>query len=602
MTDEQEQLEFARRVLRTHWGRDGRLLRLPGENFNALVSSDGQFQVLKISGDPDAEIHLEQAVLQRLAEAALPVPLTLASTDGRHVVRLNEAGLTWQARLQRFQPGKEWRSLGSTATRLELIGRQLAEVHQALSGLERTEPRSNRTHQWDLAQALQHRSGISLAPDACMRHHLERCLHLYAACALPYFADCPQGMLHGDFNDENILLDEERISGILDVGDCQRGALIQDLAICLSYALQHEGIGLQEGGRLIKGYDTVRTLTEAELDLLHPLVLARLATSTLIGLARRRTQPEHTTWFSHEDSTLKTIGRLIDLSPRTARGLLSETWQEPNPPHCSTELVLAGRNDHLGPSLSISYQRPLHIVRGSGQYLHAADGEPYLDLVNNVCHVGHCHPEVVEAIAGQASTLNTNTRYLHETIETYARRLSATLPDPLDTCFFVNSGSEANELALRLARAVTGSHDVLVIDGAYHGSTGNCVAMSPYKFDGPGGQGCPDWVHVVPSPDGYRGEIRGHDEDVGAAYGLEVGRVVGEACAKGRSIAGLFAEPILSCGGQIPLPPGYLAAAFDHVRKAGGGSRSQTRFRSASDGSARRSGDLNSTTWCPTSW
>ena len=570
MRGSQEQLEFAERVLKESWNRSGRLSRLPEENLNVRVDSEGESHVLKICLDPDAEVDLEQSVLKRLAEARLPVPASLPGVDGRHVVELKTEQATCKARLQQFQPGDQWRVLGSNPARLELIGGRLAKVHQALSGLEDLEPRSDRTHQWDLAEALQHRSAVEITSDPQVRHHLERCMHLYAASALPRLDDCPRGMLHGDLNDENILLEDERISGILDVGDCQRGALVQDLAICISYALQHEGIGLSESGCLLKGYHVVRPLEEVELEVLYPLVLARLATSALIGLTRRRAMPEHSTWFSHETSTLKAIGCVIELTPQAAKAQLTGALgKQPRPP-CSTDELLVARRAQLGPSLSISYQQPLHITRGAGQYLHAADGEPYLDLVNNVCHVGHCHPEVVEAIAGQASTLNTNTRYLHETIERYARRLSATLPDPLDTCFFVNSGSEANELALRLARTVTGSHDVLVVDGAYHGSTGNCVAMSPYKFDGPGGQGCPDWVHVVPSPDGYRGEIRGHDENVGAAYGLEVGRVVGEACARGRSIAGFFAEPILSCGGQVPLPPGYLAAAFDHVRKAGG--------------------------------
>ena len=146
--------------------------------------------------------------------------------------------------------------------------------------------------------------------------------------------------------------------------------------------------------------------------------------------------------------------------------------------------------------------------------------------------------------------------------------MCATMPDSLECCFLVNSGSEANELALRLARAATGSDDVLVLDGAYHGNTSSCVAMSPYKFDGPGGSGRAEWVHVAPMPDSYRGELRG--EGAGGGYALEVARVIGEACARGRSIGAFFAESLLSCGGQIPLPDGFLAAAFQHVRKAGG--------------------------------
>jgi 4-aminobutyrate aminotransferase-like enzyme len=214
--------------------------------------------------------------------------------------------------------------------------------------------------------------------------------------------------------------------------------------------------------------------------------------------------------------------------------------------------------------LSLSYDTPLHIVRGRGQYLSASDGRAYLDLVNNVCHVGHCHPRVVGALSEQAARLNTNTRYLHETVLAYAERLTATLPEALDVCFLVNSGSEANELALRLARAATGRHDVLVIDGAYHGSTGTCVEMSPYKFNGPGGSGKANWVHVVSTPDTYRGGVTVAD------LAAEVEQVIGAAASGGRPIAAFFAESLLSCGGQIPLPDGYLAAAFEHVRAAGG--------------------------------
>jgi ethanolamine-phosphate phospho-lyase len=146
--------------------------------------------------------------------------------------------------------------------------------------------------------------------------------------------------------------------------------------------------------------------------------------------------------------------------------------------------------------------------------------------------------------------------------------LCDTLPDPLNVCFLVNSGSEANELALRLARTHTGRRDMLVVDGAYHGNTGNLIAMSPYKFRGPGGQSKVEpWVHVAPVPDGYRGEYRGAGRDVGQAYGQEVLRVINDAKAP---IAGFLVESVMSCGGQIVLPPDYLQTAFEHVRHAGG--------------------------------
>ncbi|MGE5278237.1 MAG: aminotransferase class III-fold pyridoxal phosphate-dependent enzyme [Acidobacteriota bacterium] len=231
---------------------------------------------------------------------------------------------------------------------------------------------------------------------------------------------------------------------------------------------------------------------------------------------------------------------------------------------------LAGRRRRrLGPSLSLSYRAPLEIVRGSGSFLYDREGRAYLDVVNNVAHVGHAHPRVVAAGARQMAVLNTNTRYLHESILRYAERLCATLPEPLSVCFFVCSGSEANELALRMARAHTEGRDVVVVEGAYHGNTAALIDASPYKFDGPGGEGAPAHVHKVPMPDDYRGLYRWGDAEPGERFAAHVAEAVEAARARGGKPAAFLCESLLSCGGQIVLPPGYLAAAYRHARAAG---------------------------------
>src|ERR1041385_6286211 len=162
--------------------------------------------------------------------------------------------------------------------------------------------------------------------------------------------------------------------------------------------------------------------------------------------------------------------------------------------------LIQERSRLLGRNLSMAYEKPLNIVRGSMQYLFDDEGRRYLDAYNNVAHVGHCHPKVVAAGKQQMELLNTNTRYLSELILEYAEKLTAKLPDPLSVCYFVNSGSEANELALRLARAHTNARDLIVLDHAYHGNTTTLIDISPYKHDGPGGNGPPAWVHKAPLP------------------------------------------------------------------------------------------------------
>jgi 4-aminobutyrate aminotransferase-like enzyme/Ser/Thr protein kinase RdoA (MazF antagonist) len=236
----------------------------------------------------------------------------------------------------------------------------------------------------------------------------------------------------------------------------------------------------------------------------------------------------------------------------------------------SADALLDARRRRLGRNLSISYRRPIAMARGVRQYLFDRDGRRFVDCVNNVPHVGHNHPRVVEAAVRQLAVLNTNTRYLHESIVDYSERLGALMPEPLGVCFLVNSGSEANELALRLARAYTGHRDMVVVDHAYHGNTTSLVELSPYKFDGPGGTGAPPHVHKVVMPDVYRGPYRAADPQAGVRYGHEVRRAIERAESSGRRVAAFISESILGCGGQIVLPAGYLREAYAAVRAAGG--------------------------------
>ncbi len=262
---------------------------------------------------------------------------------------------------------------------------------------------------------------------------------------------------------------------------------------------------------------------------------------------------------------VREVWKSLSPDPNLLLRIPGELEPPPIPPRAT---LATRRRERLGPSLSLSYRRPLHIVRGRGAYLYDIDGQPYLDCVNNVAHVGHSHPRVVEAARRQMSVLNTNTRYLHEAILEYSERLAALLPDPLGVCFFVCSGSEANEQALRMARAHTRGHDVIVVEGAYHGNTTALVDISPYKIDGPGGRGAPEWVQVAPMPDLYRGRYRAEDREAAARYAGHV-RAAAEAIPAG-DLAAFFCESLLSCAGQIPLPDGYLAEAYPAVREAGG--------------------------------
>ena len=232
--------------------------------------------------------------------------------------------------------------------------------------------------------------------------------------------------------------------------------------------------------------------------------------------------------------------------------------------------IIKKRSKYLAPSFSVSYDRPLHIVQGRGQYLYDSNGKEYLDAVNNISHVGHCHPKVIEAANNQNKKLNTNTRYLHDSILDYAQNLTRTLPDGLGVCYFTNSGSESNDLALRIARLYNDSYESIVLSGAYHGHTSSLIDISPYKFLGPGGKGKPDFVHVIPMPDTYRGEHKMADAKLEEYYIDLVNKTITKIEQKGKQLAFFIVEPIMGCGGQIIIPSSFMTEAFKIVKEAGG--------------------------------
>lgn len=567
-----EQIEI---LLKSAYNLSGDLKRLPGENENfQVITQEGDRYVLKLA-DADlssATLELEHQILKHLKtiDLGLNFPInipTLAGDAFAHIVLDDDQSI--QGRLQTYVVGTPWGEAGvADIDRLRDLGAKLATLDLTLSSFE--DPNAQRSHRWDLTAASQHRGKLGLIEDPDKHLIAEMMFHIYAADGLPRLSNLPRSLIHGDANDENVLVQEGEVVGLLDFSDSLHNPTICELAIALAYVMLDQPEPLEAAAEVVAGYHAVRPLSIFELEVLFPLICGRLCTTVSIAAERRGIDPRHPTWFVTEERAWSLLEQLEPVNPVTAAQQLAagtglELHEEPGE---SLEELLPKRHQFISPSLSIAYDEPLKMIRGAGQYLYDDGGRPYLDLVNNVCHVGHCHPRVVQAGQVQMARLNTNTRYLYDGLTDYAQRLCDTLPDPLEICFFVNSGSEANELALRLAETHTGKKDFLVIEGAYHGHTGRLIAISPYKFMGKGGKGKPEpWVHIVPMPDGYRGIHKGQNRATGRAYGDELGMVVQQV---GAPIAGFIAESLLGCGGQIIPPDGYFERSFEHVRAAGG--------------------------------
>ena len=229
--------------------------------------------------------------------------------------------------------------------------------------------------------------------------------------------------------------------------------------------------------------------------------------------------------------------------------------------------ILLKRNKLISKSFSVSYDKPLHMLEAKNQYFYDENGREYLDCVNNISHVGHSHPKIHEAMVHQNLKLNTNTRYLYKIINDYSKKLLRTFPKNLDTIFFVCTGSEANDLAYRIAKNYTKSKDVLVMDNAYHGHTNTLIDISPYKFNGKGGSGKKNFVHIADMPDGLRGKWKYAEKDWIKQYISQVKLLVDNIYKNNKKLSCFFAESILGCGGQVVLPHNYLNEVFKIIRK-----------------------------------
>jgi 4-aminobutyrate aminotransferase-like enzyme len=232
-----------------------------------------------------------------------------------------------------------------------------------------------------------------------------------------------------------------------------------------------------------------------------------------------------------------------------------------------SDALLERRYRVLGRNSPLFYDKPLHLVRGEGVWLYDADGRRYLDAYNNVPHVGHCHPRVVAALKGQAAALNIHTRYLDENVVAYAERLTSLFDGELSMAMFCCTGSEANELALRIARDCSGGEGIISTDWAYHGNTAAVMQVSslftPAEKRGP-------FVRTVPVMDPYRDRAGRSDEALATAYAEDVKRAIDSFAAAGVRFAGLLYCTAFSSEGLPTVPAGFMAKALAHVHAAGG--------------------------------
>ncbi|MBU2426169.1 MAG: aminotransferase class III-fold pyridoxal phosphate-dependent enzyme [Gammaproteobacteria bacterium] len=566
-------------LLQQHYGLQGLLQPLPGYsdlNFLLQLGDTGRY-IVKVANSAEslAVLDLQNKAMQALAAADIAVPEALANRAGTLITAIDLHGEARWLRVLSYLPGRCYGELTQADKGPALwqqLGELLGKVSHGFANFEHVA--AYRELDWDLATAYRLcRKKIYLL-SAQRESLVQHFLALYQQQVRPVLSQLPQSVIHNDANDYNLLLQKAdlgwQITGLLDFGDMLYSHTINELAVACAYAILNQADPVQVIKTVTAAYHQQHPLTETELQVLPCLIALRLCLSLCNSAQASLAEPDNQYILISATAAEQALIQLQQLDFIWVGQLLKQQCLGQVEPGRSGHELRQLRQRYFSKTLSLSYQQPLKIVRGSGAYLYDEAGLDYLDMVNNVCHVGHCHPQVVAAGQQQMALLNTNTRYLHDNLVDYAEQLLATMPSELSVCFFVNSGSEANELAFRLARAATGQRDLIVVDGAYHGNTQACIDASPYKFDGPGGEGAAAHIHKVLLPDPYRGRYQGYSQATGAAYAADISRALADISAAGRQVSAFICESLQGVAGQIVMPDGYLQQVYSLVRAAGG--------------------------------
>lgn len=563
-------------IARNHYNLDCEIKSLNGydeENY-LLTNNDSKF-ILKVATEEhgfhllDAQIAVSKHLISK--NNAYKIQSYLVNEKSEEITTISKDNQKCFIRILSFLEGEFWVDKKNKTPELNQdLGSFVGKLDADLKGFNHAA--TNRYYEWDLKNTLDARRNLHHIKSHENRRIVSYFLLQFEMEVLPILHTLRSSVIHNDINDYNVLTRENTINGLIDFGDVVHSQTINNLAIACTYAMLDSNDPLSIAYQVIKGYHEKYPLTEKEVNILYYLIAARLCISLTKSAFNASLDTDNEHHFITEKPALFLINQLIKINPikaedsfRKACGFSTIINQED-----TYEELMKDRKHFIGKNLSISYNKKLKIDKAALQYLYDDKGNTYVDCVNNVSHVGHCHPTVVKQMQIQLAKLNTNTRYLNDNIVDYAKKLTATLPESLSVCYFTNSGSEANDLAIRISRFITQQKDVVVLDHAYHGTSTVAIELSPYKFDGKGGSGKMPYIHKAQNPDTYRGPFKSSDDKAGEKYASDVKRIIDDLAKEGKGISAFICETLLGVGGQIPLPKNYLNEVYGYIKAAGG--------------------------------
>jgi 4-aminobutyrate aminotransferase-like enzyme/Ser/Thr protein kinase RdoA (MazF antagonist) len=573
----------AAKFVRAHYGINGTATLLVSErdqNFR-IDAENGQKYLLKIANALEASevIDYENAILQHLQSVSskIPTPRLVKTKSGKGVGELRDTENSVHfARVLSWLDGVSLRSVETSAPLRRQLGATLAELGKNLRGF--FHPAAGKTILWDITKAGCLADKLQFVEDPSLRKLCADFLTHFSEEILPRLKKLRAQVIYNDLNPSNILVsesDSREVTGIVDFGDTVHGPLICDVAVAAAYQIASGDDPLSGVLDFVSAYHAVVPLEQDEIEVLLDLIIARAVTTIVVTSWRASIHPDNKNYILRNTAAAaESVRSLAAIDRSVARRRLVQVCPL-YLPDASIDAsltdrtqIISRREKLLGSAYRLFYEKPLHAIRGNGVWLYDASGRTYLDAYNNVPMVGHAHPEVVAALSRQAATLNTHTRYLHDNVLDYAERLLDLFPVELNRVMFGCTGSEANELALRIARAYTGNTGVIATKFAYHGNT---IAMSQISPSYSSADDRADWVELIPPPDSFREGNRQSDVSVSSSIFLKnIDSAITRLAAKGVAPAALILDAGFTSDGMFLPPPGLLAAAAKRIRAAGG--------------------------------
>ncbi|MEA1785273.1 aminotransferase class III-fold pyridoxal phosphate-dependent enzyme [Arenibacter sp. GZD96] len=443
----------------------------------------------------------------------------------------------------------------------QFLGRLDAQIH-----LMYVPAVASKISAWDIQHLPLSRPLLPYIADAKNRNLVDYFFVQFEAQVVPLQYQLRKGIIHGDANDWNVLTQKEAVSGIIDFGDMCYSWIINEVAIALTYAMMGKADPLESAVPLLQGFHAIFPLQEIELKVLYYLVAARLCISVCQSAYTKTLKPESDYITISESPAWELLHHWITINPLRAQHLFLKAVGYATAKKTTLNVQLSRRKTYLSEALSLSYNRPIAMERSAFQYMYDSDGNTFLDAYNNIMLAGHCHPKVIQSAQSTIAKLNTNTRYIYDELLAYSEKLVAKFPATLQKVFFVNSGSAASDLAIRMALTHTAKKKIMVVEHGYHGNTKTGIEISHYKYSTSNGVGKQDYIEETALPNLFNS---GYKDQQSAATHFIDGAISKIEENRGQ-IAAFIAEPIVGCGGQVPLAEGYLQSVYKAIRAQGG--------------------------------